>query len=87
VAIAAASVCGASLVALGTWLWMLGRRINRAGCFPPPGAKVVRDTQVRTGQRACNMANVAQAGAFLFIVAGTVGAWYVCSRILTLIQP
>ena len=69
-------VGGLSLVGMGAWFWRLGRRINRAGRFPPPGMKVIRDTRVRTGAEARTLANLAQAATLLCIVAGTVGMWY-----------
>jgi len=71
-----AVVGGLSFVGAGWWLWRLGRRINLSGRFPPPGAKVVRDTRVRTGGQARAVANLAQLAAFGCIVAGTIGTWY-----------
>ena len=67
---------GLSLVGMGGWFWRLGRRINLADRFPPPGMKVIKDTRVRTGPKARALANLAQAAALLCVVAGTVGMWY-----------
>jgi len=67
---------GAGLVGLGVWLWCLGRRINRTGRFPPPGMRVVRDTRLRTGKQARNLASLAELFAFLAVVAGVVGTWW-----------
>jgi hypothetical protein len=69
-------VGGLSLVVMGAWFWRLGRRINLADRFPPPGMKVIKDTRVRTGAKARAVANLAQATALVCVVAGTVGAWY-----------
>lgn len=69
-------VGGLSLVGVGGWFWRLGRRINLAGRFPPPGMKVINDTRVRSGSKARALANLSQAAALLCVVAGTVGMWY-----------
>jgi hypothetical protein len=37
---------------LSVWLWLYGARVGRAGRFPAPGAKVVRDTPVLLGDAA-----------------------------------
>jgi hypothetical protein len=37
---------------LAVWLWRYGARVGRAGRFPAPGAKVVRDTPVLLGDEA-----------------------------------
>jgi hypothetical protein len=37
---------------LATWLWLQGLRISRAGRYPAPGAKVIRDTPVLHGDAA-----------------------------------
>ena len=68
---------GLGLVGMGAWFWRLGRRINLAGRYPPPGMKVVKQTRVRTGARARTLANLSQLTALLCVVAGTVGTWYV----------
>jgi len=34
---------------LAGWMWRYGARVGRAGRFPAPGAKVVRDTPVLLG--------------------------------------
>ncbi len=70
-------VGGLGLVGMGAWFWRLGRRINLAGRYPPPGMKVVKQTRVRTGARARTLANLSQVTALLCVVAGTVGMWYV----------
>ncbi len=77
---------GLSFVGVGLWLFQLGVRINRAGRFPPPGMKVVRDTVVRTGFPARVLANVAMMGSVLAVLAGTAGAWYVLQVAHTLLE-
>ena len=37
---------------LATWLWLHGGRIARAGRYPAPGSKVIRDTPVLHGNAA-----------------------------------
>jgi hypothetical protein len=79
-------VGGLSLVGMGAWFWRLGRRINLADRYPPPGMKVIKDTRVRTGARARALANLAQAAALLCVVAGTVGMWYLHRLAVALLQ-
>ncbi len=76
---------GASFVGLGLWLFRLGVLINRAGRFPPPGTKVVRDTVVRTGVQARALANAALLASLLSVLAGTAGMWYVYRLARTLL--
>jgi len=73
-------VAGPSFVGLGVWLWWIARRINRGGRFPPPGMKVIRDTPVRTGDRAKGLARLAQVAALVCLVWGTIGIWLFYSR-------
>lgn len=47
-----AALLVAPLLGLAAYLWSLGGRILRARAFPPPGLRVVRDTQVVTGEAA-----------------------------------
>jgi hypothetical protein len=47
-----ATVLSAPLVAFAVYLWSLGAKVVRAGAFPPPGYRVVRDTPVITGRAA-----------------------------------
>ena len=74
---------GLGFVGMGAWLWWLGRRINRADRFPPPGMKVIKDTPVRTGVKARRLANLAQLTALLCVVVGTVGMWYLYALAVT----
>jgi hypothetical protein len=77
---------GLSLVGMGAYFWWLGRRINRAGCFPPPGMKVICPMRIRAGAKARMVANVAEVAALLCIVAGTIGMWYLYQRAVALLQ-
>ncbi len=79
-------VGGLGLVGTGAWLWRLGRRINRAGRFPPPGMKVIKDTRVRTDGPARALASLAEAAAGLCVVAGTLGMWYLHGLVVALLQ-
>lgn len=47
-----ATVLSAPLVALAIYLWSLGAKVLRAGQFPPPAYRVIRDTPVIGGQAA-----------------------------------
>ena len=81
-----ACVGGAGLVGLAAWFWVLGRRINRSGRFPPPGMKVIKDTTVRTGARARRLANLCLVLAVLFGVVGTAGMWHLYRMAVTMLR-
>ena len=74
---------GLGFVGTGAWFWWLGRRINRADRFPPPGMKVIKDTPVRSGPGARRLANLAQLTALLCVVVGTIGMWYLYQLAVT----
>lgn len=76
-------VGGLGFVGMGAWFWWLGRHINRADRFPPPGMKVIKDTSVRTGSKARTLANLAQLAALLCVVVGTIGMWYLYQLAVT----
>jgi heme/copper-type cytochrome/quinol oxidase subunit 2 len=40
------------LLSMGIYLLLLARRTSKSGQYPPPGMKVIRDTRVRTGDKA-----------------------------------
>ncbi len=67
---------GLGFVGMGAWFWRLGRRIHRAGRFPPPGMKVIKDTPVRAGAKARTLARLAQVAALFCTVVGTGAMWY-----------
>jgi hypothetical protein len=68
-------LCGASFVGMGFWFLRLGYRISHSGRFPPPGAKVIKDTRVRTGAKARGLALVALVTGLLSIGVGSAAAW------------
>ncbi len=75
--VAAVAWSGAlGFVGVGAWFWLLGRRIRRAGQYPPPGMKVLRDVAVRRGRKAIALANMAQAGALIVATGGLAAMWY-----------
>ena len=78
---------GLSFVGIGLWMFALGWRINRAGQYPPPGMKVIRDTPIRTGPQARTMANVLQLAAFVLITAGVVATWWLHQVALRIFAP
>ncbi len=77
---------GLGFVGMGAWFWRLGRRIHRAGRFPPPGMKVIKDTPVRAGAKARTLAMVAQVAALLLAVVGTGAMWYLYQMAVTILQ-
>jgi len=63
---------------LAGWMWRYGARVGRAGRFPAPGAKVVRDTPVLLGDAARLRATALKVlASFLGLLsAGTLIAVY-----------
>lgn len=63
---------------LAGWLWVYGARVGRAGRYPAPGAKVVRDTPVLIGDAARLRGTALKVlAAFLGLLsAGTLVAVY-----------
>ncbi len=61
------SASSAALVVLvllvGMWLWRIGNHVRGAGRFPPPGARLVRDSVVLHGAAA------ARRGRLLHVLA------------------
>ena len=77
----------AGFAGMGFWFWWLGRKIIRAGRYPPPGMKVVRDTPVRTGAAAARLAIAAQITGLLLAVAGTAATWYLYRLAVAMLRP
>jgi hypothetical protein len=61
VALVSSGVLVAPLFGLATYLWLLGARVVRAGRFPAPGQRVLRDTPVLRGQPAVSRGRGVQA--------------------------
>ena len=55
-----AFVVSAPLIAFAVYLWLLGARVLRAQKFPPPGARVIRDTPVIGGPAAVTRGQLIQ---------------------------
>jgi MFS family permease len=69
-----AALVGVTL-ALAAWLYRQGSRIERAGRYPPPGARVIRDTPVVSGPGAAARGRLARWLAIgLGVVSVVVGA-------------
>ena len=81
------SVGTAGFAGMGLWFWWLGRKIVRAGRYPPPGMKVVRDTPVRTGAAAGRLAIAAQITGLLLAVVGTAAMWYLHRVAIAMLRP
>jgi hypothetical protein len=66
------------VAALATWLWLEGGRVRRAGRFPPPGARVIRDTPILHGDAARRRATAYRIIAILLglLSAGTLTSVY-----------
>jgi hypothetical protein len=63
---------------LAAWFWLLGGRIARAGRYPPPDSKVIRDTAVLHGSAARARATALRVLAALLglLCTGTLIAVY-----------
>lgn len=83
----AAIVSSICFLALGFWLWRLGRSVLRTGEFPPPGARLVKDTAVRTGPRARTIGNLLLLAAAALAVLGPVGTWYLSKVAIGRLTP
>jgi hypothetical protein len=66
---------GLSVVGIGLWFGRLAWKILRCDQYPPPGAKVIKDTPVRTGSRARRIAAAALAACALFVPLGIAAGW------------
>jgi hypothetical protein len=58
---------GLPMAAFAAYFWRLGSAVRRAGRFPPPGADVVRDTWVLTGDEARRRGRLIRAFALLLL--------------------
>jgi hypothetical protein len=56
------------LAACAVYLWALGRRVARAGRFPPPGMSVLRNTPVLVGPGARLRATLLEGLAVVLVV-------------------
>lgn len=68
-----------SFLGMGWWFWRLARRIRRSDQYPPPGAKVLRDTPLLTGPRAWTVATKAKLAAFFCSTLGVGVFWFLWS--------
>lgn len=57
-----------ALAALGAYLWRYGARVRAASQFPPPGARVIRDTPVLRGSAALRRGRLLQGLGASFVV-------------------
>lgn len=72
------------VIALGAQLWRWGRRARQSERFPPPGARLARDTPIRTGAAARARATVLQVFAVLLCLSA-VGLVLAAYRLTALI--
>lgn len=50
-------------------IWRIAMEVRCSGRYPPPGARVLRDTMVRTGEQAARIARVGFVTAGLLAIA------------------
>ena len=65
-----------SLVPLGAYLFVVGRKMIRYERFPLPGMKVIADTQVVEGEKVKFRGQVVVVLALVLILLGLFGALY-----------
>src|SRR4030095_16605742 len=79
-----ATLLSTPLVAFAAYLWSLGARVARAGGFPPPGYRVIRDTSVIVGPAAVLQGVASKLsrsvwGWLLLCCGFYFGGWAACS--------
>ena len=72
----AAWATGTCFVGVGAWLVWLAVRVRLARRYPPPGMRVIRDTRLRTGPEARDIATLATAAGVLLAALGSAAVWY-----------
>lgn len=70
-----------SIVPLGVYLFTVGRKMIRYERFPPPGRKVITDTQVVEGEKVKFQGQLVVVLSVGLIVLGLFGAIY-CSYLI-----
>ena len=60
---------GTVLAAFAIWLFRFSLRVQSAGCFPPPGTLIVRETRIMTGEQAQSRARLVLVLAGIVAVA------------------
>lgn len=78
--------CSTGCLGFGLYLLLLGRRVHAARQFPPPGMRVLRDTQIVAGPAAEKKAKVLGALAVVLIAAGVGSIPLVLALISRLLQ-
>lgn len=67
------------------YLALLGRKALASGRFPPPGARVLVDTPIRTGADAVREGRIALIAAALIAFLGLPGLLYLHTRLTDLL--
>ena len=73
------------VAALAAWLWRYGGRVCRAARFPPPGAKVIRDTPVVNGD-AARLRGTAMRILAVFLGLLSAGTVIACYRLVARLE-
>lgn len=80
-----ATGASAPLLAFGGYLWVLGHKIVQARQFPPPGHRVVRDTEVVSGDAAAARGRALKVFAVI-LCAFCVMFWMLLWRIAAFVR-
>ncbi len=65
-----------SFLPLCAFLYLQGRKIILSECYPAPGVKVLRDTEVIRGQKAVNRGRLLVRIAITIAILAILAAWY-----------
>lgn len=80
-----AVLSSAPLAALAAYLWSLGGKVVRAGEFPPPGHRAIRDTPVIAGPAGVSRGRGLKALALCLGVASAL-LWLLLWRLVAVLS-
>lgn len=86
IAVVAAAVTLPVLGAAG-YLWHLGTRVVRSGRYPPPGLRVLHDTEIVIGAAALRRVRAMQALACVLALAAVLLVFFMWRLVSLLLPP
>jgi hypothetical protein len=81
-----AVAASAPLLAFAAYVWNLGAQVIRSGQFPPPGQRVLRDTEVVDGRPAISRGRALKVFA-MSLAALCVLFWILLWRLTSMLRP
>jgi hypothetical protein len=73
------------LIAFALYLWSLGAKVLRAGRFPPPGQRVIRDTPIVSGRAAMSRGRRLKILALCLGIASAI-LWLLLWRLASILR-